>query len=344
MSFRFKSIWYQEQARRALQRRRIAFGVACLNKLAHIAPHRAFVLVCEAAIKIIIPLRLRNRVVMWYKRTFKVSPPFYHKAKELGVNTEPRDEKIVVTLTSYPKRIGTIHKVINTLLTQTYKPDAVVLWLAPEQFPNREADLPRELLALKSYGLTIDWYHDIRSFKKLIPALKKYPEACLVTADDDIYYPPDWLEKLVEAHRKYPGCVVCHGAHRIRFEKDGSLKPYRRWTFGVGNCAPAFNVFVTCGAGALYSPGVLHSDVLREDAFKELCPNADDIWFWSMAILNGSRIKVVDRHVRRIASLLEADNTEALATQNMMIGNQNDIQLARVIERYPDIVERIKSP
>lgn len=300
-------------------------------------------LIVESAIKIIMPLRLRNAVSLWYKRTFHIAPSFYREVKDCGVNRDARNEKVVVTLTSYPKRIGTVHKAINTLLNQTYRPDTVVLWLALEQFPNKENDLPKRLLRLCEYGLTIDWYRDIKSFKKLIPSLRKHPDALLVTADDDIYYPPDWLEKLVEAHRKYPKCVVCHGAHRIRFDKEGALLPYRKWKFGAVNCNPSFDMFVTCGAGALYAPGVLHKDVVDESRFETLCPFADDIWFWSMAVLNGTLIKVVDQNIRKIYPIYEADNSAALATLNMMDGNRNDEQLTNILNCYPELLARINA-
>ena len=338
-----RSIWYCEKARRSFQRRRVRQGVSFLKKLVLVSPCKAIMLVVEAAFKILVPLRLRSAALLGYKRTFRVTPPFYRETKGCGINSEPRDEKVAVTLTSYPKRIGTVHKTINTLLNQTYRPDLVVLWLAPEQFPNRENDLPKQLLRLREYGLTIDWCRDIRSFKKLIPSLKKYPDALLVTADDDIYYPPDWLEKLVVAHRKYPKCVICHGAHRIRFGKDGALLPYRKWKFGTMNCVPSFDLFVTCGAGALYAPGVLHEDVTDESRLEELCPFADDIWFWAMAVLNNSPIKVVDNHVKRIHPIYEADNSSALATLNMMEGNRNDIQLAKVLKLYPQIIAKLRT-
>lgn len=341
MSSRFKSIWYQEQARRALQRRRIAFGVACLKKLALIAPHRAAVLVLEAAIKILVPLKFRRGAIIGLKRRFMIPPSFYHKARSVGINLEQREERIIVTLTTYPKRIKTVSRAIHTLLCQTYRPDKIVLWLAPEQFPDGEKGLPHELIRLKQYGLTIDWYHDIRSFKKLIPALKKYPRACLVTADDDIYYPPDWLEKLVVAHGKYPKCVVCHGAHRIQFSKNGQVLPYRSWKFGAGNCSPGYNVLVTSGAGALYAPGVLHPDVLKEELFRSLCPNADDIWFWAMSVKNDTKIKIVDQHIRRIYCLYGSDNSEALCARNMREGNDNDVQLSKVLNVFPEVVRKL---
>ena len=338
-----RSILYYERSKRAFQHRQLRLGFSYLKKLVRISPCKAVFLVVESSFKIIVPLSLRSAISLWYKRTFHVAPSFYRETKAYGINKEPRSEKVVVTLTSFPKRIGTVHKAINTLLNQTYKPDVVVLWLAPEQFPRKEDDLPQNLLDLCKYGLTIDWYHDIKSYKKLIPSLKKYSDALLVTADDDIYYPPDWLEKLVVAHIKYPNCIVCHGAHGIRFDKNGELMPYRQWKFGTFNYTPSFDAFVTCGAGALYASGVLYKDVTNETLFQELCPFADDIWFWSMAVLNGIPIKVVDRRVQRIDPIYEADNSNALSTLNMMEGNRNDIQLQNVMQHYPRLRQMIRS-
>jgi hypothetical protein len=81
-----------------------------------------------------------------------------------------------------------VHKTIETLLNQSHKADKVILWLAEEEFPNKEKGLPRELIQLIKSGLTISWCRDIKSYKKLIPALEKYPKSIIVTADDDLYY------------------------------------------------------------------------------------------------------------------------------------------------------------
>lgn len=62
-------------------------------------------------------------------------------------------QKIIVSLTSYPARISTVHLTIDTLLSQTRKADKIILWLAPEQFPNKEDDLPAQLLAQTEGGI-----------------------------------------------------------------------------------------------------------------------------------------------------------------------------------------------
>ena len=63
-----------------------------------------------------------------------------------ALNTEPREETVTVSLTSFPARIEYVHLAIKSLMLQSYKPDRVVLWLAEEQFPDHK--LPEQLTAL----------------------------------------------------------------------------------------------------------------------------------------------------------------------------------------------------
>ena len=59
---------------------------------------------------------------------------------------------VVVSITSFPARIEGVPMVLETIYSQTRVPDRVVLWLGEEQFPGKEADLPEELIPLKSYN------------------------------------------------------------------------------------------------------------------------------------------------------------------------------------------------
>jgi hypothetical protein len=54
--------------------------------------------------------------------------------------------KVVVTMTSWTKRIGNCRQVVEAILKNTVKPDAVYLNLAVVEFPNKEADLPKDLV------------------------------------------------------------------------------------------------------------------------------------------------------------------------------------------------------
>ena len=63
---------------------------------------------------------------------------------ESGVLPEQaqRSPRLIVSLTSFPKRMHEVVYTVYSLLTQTMKPDIVCLWLSVEEFPHREAELP----------------------------------------------------------------------------------------------------------------------------------------------------------------------------------------------------------
>ena len=248
-----------------------------------------------------------------------------------------KTDNLIVSLTSYPARINTVNQTILTLLNQTVRAEKVILWLAEEQFPNKEKDLPPKLLDLTSKGLTIDWCKDIKSYKKLIPTMKKYPNALIVTADDDILYKNNWLEQLYSAYLTEPDYIHCHRAHYLLYEGNEIL-PYKKWQKNLPKFKPSYNNFCTCGAGALYPPDCFYKDVLREDLFMELCPHADDIWFWAMCVLNNKKINIVsDSEPLR---LVNGTQEEALWYSNVN-GGQNDVQLKKLTEHYPEIFEKL---
>ena len=97
-----------------------------------------------------------------------------------------------------------MHLAIQTILNQTRRPDLTVLYLATEEFPRKEDDLPRELLALRSDRFEIRWTKNIRSYKKLIPALKDFPDDIIVTFDDDLIYPNVLIERLLVGYKEHP--------------------------------------------------------------------------------------------------------------------------------------------
>lgn len=258
-----------------------------------------------------------------------------------GVTKNKRDKKLIVSLTSFPERLYDIHFCIYSIFNQTIKPDEIVLWLANEQFPNGEKDIPQEVLNLKKFGLKIKWCEDIKAYKKLIPALKEYPNDLIVTADDDLFYPENWLELLYEDHKQNPNDIICQRSRKISFNNDCSLKSYDEWELNDGEIKQSYLNFSTNGAGSLFPPNSLYSDVLNKNLFEKLCPNADDVWIWAMAILNGTKIKGVKYNMTQLtyvnlARELNILNEKTLYSSNFEGGN--DLQIKNILEYYPDIM------
>ena len=45
-------------------------------------------------------------------------------------------KRVIVSMTSYPKRISYIEKVLDSMLRQTILPDIIVIYLSREEFEN----------------------------------------------------------------------------------------------------------------------------------------------------------------------------------------------------------------
>ena len=118
---------------------------------------------------------------------------------------ERRLKKIIVSFTTYPKRISSAHKIVENMLSQSLKAEKILLYLAEEQFPNKEKDLPKELTELQGQGaVEIKWCDDLRSHKKYFYAMQEYPENLIVTVDDDLVYPVDMLQSLYYSYLCFP--------------------------------------------------------------------------------------------------------------------------------------------
>lgn len=262
-----------------------------------------------------------------------------------GINPEG-GTNLIVSLTSFPERMYDIHYTLYSLLTQSLRPEKVILWLAREQFPRGERDIPATVLKLRDYGLSIEWCEDLKSYKKLVPALREYPEKCIATADDDTYYPSEWLEQMHAEYRKCPSkkTVYAHRARRAFFLHEGELAPYKQWSIKQVEGESFFHVG-TGGAGILYPPHTLHEDVLNPSLFQKLAPQADDLYFWAMAILKKTTVKaihqgyhalIITNHKRELGQ-----NGEFTLLANNVDRKHNDIYLHNIVSHYPIILQTL---
>lgn len=242
--------------------------------------------------------------------------------------------KIIVSLTSYPLRIKQAVKAVQSLLNQTMKADMVILWLAKEQFPNGESDLPVELLAEKENGLTIRWCdRDLKSHKKFFYAMQEFPEDIIITADDDLIYDSKTIEILYQSYLEFPNCVSALRCHLPIFDENGNLSEYSKWKMGYSNMIgiPSMMLFSTSGGGTLYPPHCMHKEVFNVDALMKCCPYADDVWLKFMQVMQNTPTVLTrpDRPLHYIPNTQK----EALWHDNLEKGG-NDKQIKKTLEKY----------
>lgn len=196
---------------------------------------------------------------------------------------------VIASITTYPARINVVGYAIETIFNQSVKPDRIILWLAKSQFPKGEEELPEMIKKQIKRGLEVRFVEDYKSHKKYFFAMKEFPDSCIITFDDDVFYPPFIIEDLMEMHKNYPDCVCAHSASEI---PGNNFYDMREWKSGhFSSLNEEFGRLRIIGiSGVLYPPNVLHSDVLDVELRDKLCPWADDLWLTMMAYINGKRI------------------------------------------------------
>lgn len=248
-----------------------------------------------------------------------------------GVTTVKREQKIIVSLTSFPKRINTIWLTIETLLRQSVKPDEVILWLADSQFSGLDS-LPENLLRLQQRGLTIRFCEDLRSHKKYYFALQEYPDDLVILADDDMFYPRDTIQKLLQLHRDYPQDICCITGEVIAPDYATPPSLWRNPSPEEHNWQHADRLQAFTGSGTLIPPNALSAEAFDRQALQKLCPYADDLWITFMAHRHGTKVSTLKKW-RAFPVCIYGTAAGSLYYINGE-GKQNDVQWQNLLEHY----------
>jgi len=204
--------------------------------------------------------------------------------------------KTVVTMTSWAKRISHVGLAIfRFMTTQTVKPDVFYLWLCEAEFPNREQDLPKDvLLTCNFFNVRIRWTKENEFCFKRWYVYPDHYNDLVVSIDDDQFYDPDLIETIVHYYNSQPTPAV------ISFQEPGTVdicginyeyKPLHDWqtrntqNFFLGQCAFAPNSFPL---------DTLKPDVVR--LRKIYCPKCDESILHPFLIYNSTPIGFCSPH------------------------------------------------
>ena len=208
------------------------------------------------------------------------------KKIQFGLNqSDKRMEKVVVSLTSFPPRFANIHLTLKSLLLQSEKPDRIIVYLGSDS--SREL-FTNEMLDLEQYGIEyrIDSERNLKSHKKYFYAMQEFPNDVVVTADDDVYYPSNWLSSLIQSYKKFPNAVSARRVHLMKKNRN-DLAFYNYWEDQCRRLkTPCFSLIATGCSGILYPPHCLKPIAFDETIFRKICFDADDIWLKCMEVLN----------------------------------------------------------
>lgn len=255
------------------------------------------------------------------------------------------NKQVIVSLTSFPGAIDYAAGAVRSVLAGSVLPDKVVLYVTKSQFGDKT--LPSELLDLERNNDLFeirDYATDIRSYRKLIPALADFPDAIIVTVDDDVAYHPNMLRDLLRMHERFPNDVIAHRAKRILPDK-----PYRKWKkyrwyhFLTKKIYRSATTIQTGVGGVLYPPGALKPEMMDIELFTRIAPTTDDIWFWAAAVANGRLVIPVPFGHNKPRGLGKPREL-SLKTVNFKAGtDRNAAAFNAILSHYPELRQQIEN-
>ena len=248
---------------------------------------------------------------------------------------------LIVSLTTHGKRISDVHVAIESIMQGSLRPNKIILWISEEY---KKQPLPVTLQRQTLRGLEIEYCRDVRSYTKLLPALQKYPNASIVTIDDDIIYPYDMLESLVNSHLENPDCICANFVREMPMDLMDNYVPLLDWPVLCNVDRISEKLFYEGFAGVLYPSCSFDSEVFNEDVFLDICKYADDVWFNAMSLMNGTKVKYAWKHYGKIP-LLGNPKVQVVALSNVNCHGEvlNDKQVNDVYTKY-GLFEKLKCP
>ncbi len=184
---------------------------------------------------------------------------------------------LIVTLTTIPDRLKGIRATLNSLILQTERPDAIVLWLPKVCRRGGPYKLPSNLQqteAIKVLRSSTDW----GPATKLLPSLRHFagqPVRFLVVDDDNIY-PPNFVETFLRWSEHYPKAALGYRGHLVNHPVNWSTMGT---LYGTHRQAPALVDIVTGTWGILIPGGLLGEEVFDYESYPPEAFYVDDIWF-----------------------------------------------------------------
>ena len=276
----------------------------------------------------------KSRIIKVRKRRFKLAGGHMKKS---DLTLKP---KLIVSVTSYGKRLETLDICLKSLINQTQRADKIVVYLTNDL---TEADLPSKLLDLKQFGVEFHFIdQDLRPHKKYYYAMQEYPDDLIVTVDDDVIYDQELLEILAATYLKFPQSIIAARAHQITFTEAGNFQPYNQWDWEATiTNEPRMDLIATGAGGVLYPPYLLDYDFLLDLNEIQRYLTVDDLWLKAAEVQAQVPTVICDQKLE--ANRRGIPHTQAQGLFNHNVGqNENDIHLKDLDQRFK-LAEKIRS-
>jgi len=187
-------------------------------------------------------------------------------------------ERAVISLTSWKARINTVSKTLYSLIKQC-PGFHIVLVLSEEEFPQKEKELPENLMVfVENELIELLWAKlNLKPHKKYFYTMQKYRNVPIITCDDDVIILKNFADILYKSYLANPNFIHAGRCHEIIL-LNHKIQSYKKWIFNQKNYnKPSHKLFATGVGGVLYPPNILNITDADIPLIKELL-TVDDIF------------------------------------------------------------------
>lgn len=249
-----------------------------------------------------------------------------------------KKDTIIVNITTYPARDNFLYKALKYFDKQTLKPDKIILWLSETEYDKE--NLPDTILnCLKENLLT-----DILFINKNIychkrhECFKYFNYAFNIFIDDDIYYPLDFVEKLVYYSKLYNVPTSYFGKNMEYINTSWSTNNFKNGPdiknryYGGLSCIPPYKFPI--------------ESFNYEKERDIICPKCDESWLQMWFIKNNINVYNINEWKLGTSPFELIEDTQKISMWNENKQIKNDIlkkvnNIARCIV-FLNIEDKIK--
>jgi hypothetical protein len=240
-------------------------------------------------------------------------------------------DTIIVSMTTWPPRIDSAVTAMRNLVTQGANLNVhFVLVLSRDEFQQ----VPE---SLRSLGVEIIMDSgNLRSHKKLMPTLVRYPDNPVLVVDDDVLREDGWLETFVSDQTEHPDEIIYgYALSRVYFDGEKIVEDcgQTRRIFSRPGCVSTILKPANGSGGTLY-PAHTFTDprFFERDLMMQLSPTSDETWQFAFAKIEKRTFRCLSAHNYPIA--LNANQDCALYRTNKDIYTVIHNRIAAAIPEY----------
>lgn len=200
--------------------------------------------------------------------------------------------KVIITMTSWKMRINEVSKCIYHFLTrQIEKPDIFYLWLSEDEFPNKEKDLPENLLLIiESFNVKLCWLKENEYNFKRWHVYPNHYNDLVISIDDDILFD----ERLVlEAKKHINETNIIYGIFKdLMYEYK--FNKFNTFNFDITDKSSLKYRFLGCSVITPKSFPLEAVDNTNNEIRKKICKRCDECWIKPFTLLHNTPISFLN--------------------------------------------------